>query len=288
MHNHLADFRSGQLALGGFVYHAFDFVHDRFELRCRYRPLFASLQQSLQNFLAFKAFAPSILLDHHVRNFVNPLVSGESALAFQAFAPTPNAVAGASFTRIDYLVIQIPAERTFHSGFSPLPPRSTLGPALPCAAMSSSSCFSCFANSRNLSRETPSRISSGIPATLHPANVTSHSTIAAATAIELSTPNTFVYAKIASACEPPPTAGNCTAEPTSVNASTSMQSPKFNSASPPSQAILASALRVEPFHGHANKLEMQSRRRLRLPALSRRYARPSQSLLLRRRCAALR
>src|SRR5229473_3558679 len=202
MHNHLADFRSGQLTLGGFVYHAFDFVHDRFELRCRYRPLFASLQQSLQNFLAFKAFAPS-----------------------------PNRVAGASFTRIDYLVIQIPAERTFHSGFSPLPPRSTLGPALPCAAMSSSSCFSCFANSRNLPRETPSRISSGIPATLHPANVTSHSTIAAATAIELSTPNTFVYAKIASACEPPPTAGNCTAEPTSVNASTSMQSPKFNSAS---------------------------------------------------------
>src|SRR5260370_16521209 len=217
MHNHRADCRSGQLTIGGFVYHAFDFVHDRFELRCRYRPFFASLQQSLQNFLAFKAFAPSILLDHHVRNFVNSLVSGESALAFQSFAPPPNRGAGATFTRIDYLVIQMPAERTLHSGFSPLPPRSTLGPALPCAAMSSSSSFSCSANSHNLPSETPSRINSGIPAMLHPANVTSHSTIAAATAIELSTPNTFVYPKIATPSPPPPTPANRTANPPTSN-----------------------------------------------------------------------
>src|SRR5260370_20737429 len=191
VHDHLADFRSGQLTLGGFVYHAFDFVNDRFELRCRYRPLFASLQQALQNFLAFKAFAPSILLDHHVRNFVNPLVSGESALTFQTLAPSPNGVAGAPFTRIDYLVIQMPAERTLHSGFSPLPPRSTLGPALPCAAISSSSCFSCFANSRNLPRETPSRLSSGIPATLQATKATNHNTSPAAVPASVSTPSIF-------------------------------------------------------------------------------------------------
>src|SRR5229473_1223809 len=224
MHNHLADFRRCQLTLGGFVYHAFDFVHDRFELWCRYRPLFASLQQSLQNFLAFKAFAPSILLDHHVRNFVNPLVSGESALAFQAFAPTPNAVAGASFTRIDYLVIQIPAERTFHSGFSPLPPRSTFGPALPCAAMSSSSSFSCSANSRNLPRETPSRISSGIPAMLQATKATNHNTSAAAVAASVSTPSSFVSTMRAAVWKPPPTAGSWIIDPTSVKPSSIVQS----------------------------------------------------------------
>src|SRR5262249_27579634 len=70
-------------------------------------------------------------------------------------------------------------------------------------------------------------------AKLHDANVTSQSTSAAATAASFSAPNTCVYAKMASACAPPPTVGNCKTDPTSVIASSSKQSPTPNCASFP-------------------------------------------------------
>src|SRR5258708_9155743 len=184
MHDHLADFRGGQFAFRRFVYHAFDFIHNRFQLRRSHRPLFASLQQSLQNLLPLKSLPSAIFLDHHVRNLVDPFIRGESPLALQALPPPPYGVASAPFARINYLVIQMPAKRTLHAGFSPPPPASTF----PCAAISSNSSLSCSAISFNCPSQTPSRINSGIPAIAHPANVTSHSTIAATNAWVFSTP----------------------------------------------------------------------------------------------------
>src|SRR5215471_4316068 len=123
---------------------SFNLIHDRFKLRRRHRPLFARLQQPLQNLLSLETFSSSIFFDHNVWNFVNSLVRGEPPLAFQAFAPPPDHIAGTPFARINHLVIQMPAKRTFHSRYSPLPPGSTLlSPPPACAAISFNSSFSC-------------------------------------------------------------------------------------------------------------------------------------------------
>src|SRR5712672_1297059 len=119
MHDHFTDLRGGQFALGSFVHHAFDFVDDSLKLGRRHRPLLASFQQTLQNFLAFEAFAAPILLDHHVRNFVDPFVRGEAPSTFEAFPPAPNSVAAAALSRINYLVVDVRTEWALHSAISP-------------------------------------------------------------------------------------------------------------------------------------------------------------------------
>src|SRR5215470_3598469 len=115
MHDHFADFRGGQFAFRGLVHHAFDLVHDGLQLWRGYRPLFAGLQQTLQNLLPFKTLAPTILFDDHVRNFVDALVSGETAGTFQAFTAAADGVAGTAFAGVDHFIVEMRAERTFHS-----------------------------------------------------------------------------------------------------------------------------------------------------------------------------
>jgi len=44
MHDHFADFGGGQFPFSGIVDHAFDFIHDGFELGSGNGALFASLQ----------------------------------------------------------------------------------------------------------------------------------------------------------------------------------------------------------------------------------------------------
>src|SRR5690348_9849597 len=153
VHDHFPDFRGGQLAFRSFMHRAFDFIHDGLELRCRYRPLLARFQQSLQDFLTLEALPPPVLLDHHVRNFVDALVSGEAPFAFQAFAPPADRIARPPFPRIDHFVVQMPAKWTLHSSGSPRW-RSSWRPAA--SAMSRSSAFSSAASSRSLPSETPS------------------------------------------------------------------------------------------------------------------------------------
>src|SRR5256885_12167306 len=65
------------------------------------------------------------------------------------------------------------------------------------------------------------------------ANVISQTRIAAAAAGSFSTPKIVVYARKDATCEPPPTPGNCSADPASVNAVSSKQSPTLSSASFP-------------------------------------------------------
>jgi hypothetical protein len=120
MHDHFADFSGGEFALRGFMDHAFDFVDDGFEFRRGNRAFFAGFQKSLQNFLALEALAAAILLDDHVRNFIDAFVGGEAAGTFQAFTAAADGVAGAALTRINYLVIDMRAEGALHSKVSPL------------------------------------------------------------------------------------------------------------------------------------------------------------------------
>jgi hypothetical protein len=66
----------------------------------------------LQNFLALEAFAAAILLDDHVRNFVDAFVRGEAPRTLQALAAAANGITGAAFARINHLVVDVRAERT--------------------------------------------------------------------------------------------------------------------------------------------------------------------------------
>jgi hypothetical protein len=77
------------------------------------------LASAPQDFLAFEALAPAILLDDHVRNFVDALIGREAASALEAFTTPTNRVAGAAFARIDYLVIDVGTKRALHSAGSP-------------------------------------------------------------------------------------------------------------------------------------------------------------------------
>src|SRR5229473_1763102 len=221
-HDHFADFRGGQLAFRGLLHHAFDFINDGFQLGRGHRTLFASFQKSLQNLLPLEALAPPVLLADHVRNFVNALVRGEAPPALQALAPPADGVAQAALARIDHLVVHVRAKRTLHRAESPC--RAALSPA---------ASFSCSASSRNSPSENPSWINNGTPAKLHAAKVISPMTIDAAAAASVSTPNTAVYARKHATCEPPPTPGSCTADPTSVKAITSMASPRERLVSAP-------------------------------------------------------
>src|SRR6266849_8181694 len=215
-HDHFADLGGGQFALRGLLHHAFDFIHDRFEFRRGHRTLFARFQKSLQNLLPLEALAPPVFLDDHVGDFVDAFVGGEPPAAFQALTAAANGIADAALSRVDHLVVNVRAKRTLHWAESPC-----------WAAPSSAAPFSCSAISFSFPSESPSWISSGTPARLHAAKVISHTTIDAAAAASFSTPKTAVYARKHATCEPPPTPGNCTAEPTSVNDITSMASPKL-------------------------------------------------------------
>src|SRR5712691_2309446 len=119
VHDHFADFRGGQFAFGGLLHDAFDFIHNRFELRRRHRTFFTSFQEPLQNFLPFETLAPPVLLDDHVRDFVDALIRGEPPAAFQALAPPANGVAEAAFPRSEEHTSELQSQRTLHWAESP-------------------------------------------------------------------------------------------------------------------------------------------------------------------------
>src|SRR4030095_5687935 len=87
---------------------------DSLECRDTHRPFFARFQQPRNQLLAFEALARAILLDHHVRDLVDPLIAGESASAVEAFATAANHFAFLAFARIDDLIAQMAAKPAFH------------------------------------------------------------------------------------------------------------------------------------------------------------------------------
>src|SRR5882762_23395 len=181
VHDHFTDFGGRQLAIRGLLHHAFDFVHNRFQLGRGHRTFFASLQKPLQNLLPLEALAPPVFLDDHVGDFIDAFVGGEPPAAFQALTPAANGVANAALPRVDHLIVNVRAKRTLHRAESPC-----------CAAPSMAASFSCSAMSFSFPSESPSWISSGTPARLTAANVISHTTIDAAAAASFSTPKTAV------------------------------------------------------------------------------------------------
>src|SRR5260370_5194803 len=106
-------------------------IDDRFQSGGMEGEVFGRLQQPLQNLLAIKSFPPPILLDHHIRNLIDPLVRRETASAFQAFPAAADQITGTPFARIDHLVVAKRAERTFQP---PLPPLARFPPPVPVTA----------------------------------------------------------------------------------------------------------------------------------------------------------
>src|SRR5215469_1206832 len=119
LHDHFADLGSCQFTLGGVVDHRLDLVDNPFQLRRSHRPLLACFQKPLQYFLPFETLPPSVLLDDHIRNFINAFVGREAAVALQAFAAPADGVPAAPFPRIDHFVVQVRAKRTLHEAGSP-------------------------------------------------------------------------------------------------------------------------------------------------------------------------
>src|SRR6202034_3949214 len=235
-HQESADLGGRALAICRFAHKSLGFIYDGFQLAHRHGPFFAGLQQSLQDLLALEFFPAAILLDDHIGNLVDAFIGGKATAAFQALAATANQIAGATLARVDYLIIQVRAKRTLHSGFSfelagACPPRSASA-----TSSASSACFWVRANWRSSPIDHPSRRSNGNPTTEHPAKVISQSTTVAIAAGSFSTPKISVKTRNVASCEPPPTPGNCAAEPTMVKASTRVAPAKPRLESSPPKA----------------------------------------------------
>jgi hypothetical protein len=63
---------------------------------------------------SFEFLAPAVLLDYHVRNFVDALVSGKALSAFQTLTAAANGIGFLALARIHHLVILKSAKWTFH------------------------------------------------------------------------------------------------------------------------------------------------------------------------------
>ena len=66
------------------------------------------------SFCRSKRSRRAVLLDHHVRDLVDPLVAGEAAAAVEALAPAANHLAFLALARVDDLVAEMAAERALH------------------------------------------------------------------------------------------------------------------------------------------------------------------------------
>src|SRR5437879_541335 len=87
---------------------------ERLERPDAYRPLFTRFEQPCDQLLPIEPFAGAVLLHHHVRNLVDPLVAGEPLPAVEAFAPAPDDLPFLRFARVDDLVAQVRAVWTPH------------------------------------------------------------------------------------------------------------------------------------------------------------------------------
>src|SRR5215469_12205501 len=90
LHDLFANLSRGALAIRRVDDKRLDFVHQLLELAHRDRTLLACAQQSREDLLPVKLFAPAVFLHDHVRNLVDALVGGEAPLTFHALATAAN------------------------------------------------------------------------------------------------------------------------------------------------------------------------------------------------------
>src|SRR5262245_54952024 len=115
LHYEAADVRRGDFLLRPVLQRRLDAIGDGFERRHADRPLLARLEEPGDELLPLEPLSRAVLLHHHVRDLVDPLVAGEALPALEAFPPPANHLALARLARIDNLVAEVRAVRTFHT-----------------------------------------------------------------------------------------------------------------------------------------------------------------------------
>src|SRR6267142_1965426 len=114
-HHESADVRRCNFLLGTLLQRRLHSIGHRLERRDADRPLFTRFEQPCDQLLPVEPFARAVLLHHHVRNLVDPLVAGEPLPAVEAFAPAPDDLPFLRFARVDDLVAQVRAVWTLHT-----------------------------------------------------------------------------------------------------------------------------------------------------------------------------
>src|SRR5439155_4686705 len=89
----------------------------RFERRDAHRSFLARLEQPGNQLLAFEALPRPILLHHHVRDLVDPLVAGEALRTVQTLAAPPDDLSFLALARVDDFVAEVTTVRTLHAVF---------------------------------------------------------------------------------------------------------------------------------------------------------------------------
>src|SRR6266480_791260 len=75
---------------------------------------FSQAQQTIEHFLSIEFLPAAVLLDHHVGDFVDALVSGEALAALQTLAAPADGIGFLALARVHHLVIFKTTERTLH------------------------------------------------------------------------------------------------------------------------------------------------------------------------------
>ena len=78
------------------------------------RPFFAGLLEAGENFCTVERLPAAVLLHHHGKDFLDTFVGGVATLAAETFAAAANHLAFLRHARVDDLVFEFIAERTFH------------------------------------------------------------------------------------------------------------------------------------------------------------------------------
>src|SRR5262245_26669926 len=114
LHHRRADFGGADLTFGALLQRRFHAVGNGLDGRRTDRPLFAGFEQTANQFLTIEPLPGAVLLDDHVRDLVDALVARETLAAPDALAPAANDLPFFALARIDDLVAQMAAIRTFH------------------------------------------------------------------------------------------------------------------------------------------------------------------------------
>src|SRR6266511_1373011 len=116
LHDERADLGGGDLLLRPLLQHQLHAIADVLDGRHTHRTLLARFQETSDQLLPLEPFARAVLLDDHVRDLVNPLITRKPlvTISIETLTPPSNNVAFFAFARIDDLVAHVSAVRTLH------------------------------------------------------------------------------------------------------------------------------------------------------------------------------